>query len=355
MNSIDINEPVRKIDLKIKRKESIFEGKILREKVDYKRLERLIRNPQLLIVNDDFNETIQLKDYLKIIKNGFVNVKYNRTNEIGRSYSYKSLSYQGIRKEVRSYLCNGYYMDLDMVNSHPVMLEQICRSNGLNCNYLTKYVNNREELLKMVMKTYGVSRSDSKTLFIRLLYLGKIYNWEKDLELDHKQQPFLLKFEEEMENISSLITNFNIDILDDINKKSKGKNKKNTGNFGCYFQQKRIKREDKESILPYYLQEYENRVLEVMYNYLKSKNYIEEGITTLCYDGIMVKKCDNIEEVLKGLNEVVKEELGFDIVFEEKPLDMGFKESDFKEEVDSSNKEEMEKLLNGRTLKVKQN
>ena len=54
---------MKQINFKIVKKESIFDGKILRERVDRNKLEKLLRNPQLLIINDDFNETIQLKSY----------------------------------------------------------------------------------------------------------------------------------------------------------------------------------------------------------------------------------------------------------------------------------------------------
>jgi hypothetical protein len=335
---------VNEISYKIIKKESIFEGKILKEKVDVKLLEKILRNPQLLIVNEDFDETIQLKNFLKLIKNGFVKVTYNRSNyNIGRSYSFKSLSYQNISKRVRHTLCWKYYIDIDIVNCHPVLLYQVCIINNRNTPNLKKYIENRELLLKMVMNTYNTDRSKAKNLFIRLLYLGKIETWERDNDLEHKEQPFLLSFYEEMKGISELITIYNKDILDEINKKKGYKKKSN--NFGCYFKQKLIKREDKESFMCYYLQELENRVLEVMFNYLKNNGYIEDGITTLCYDGIMIMIIENYDNLLLELNEVVLKETGFDLTFEVKEMNEGFKESEYKEEVDFEDDNEVERLL----------
>lgn len=336
---------VNEISYKIIKKESIFDGKTFKEKVDVKLLEKILRNPQLLIVNEEFDETIQLKNFLKIIKNGFVSVKYNRSNyNIGRSYSLKSLSYQNISKRVRHTLCSKYYIDIDIVNCHPVLLFQVCRINNRNTPNLKKYIENRENLLKMVMNTYKVDRCTAKNLFIRMLYLGKIETWERDNDLEHKEQPFLLGFYEEMKGISELITLYNQDILNDINKK-KG-NKKKSNNFGCYFREKVIKKEASDSFMCYYLQEQENRILEVMYNFLKNEKYIENGITTLCFDGIMIKKSNDIDNLLEELNKVVLNETGFDLTFEVKEMNGGFKDNEYKEEVDFEDINEVERLLN---------
>ena len=56
-----------------------------------------------------------------------------------------------------------------MVNSHPVMLLQICKANGINCKYLKKYVKHRDKILKDIIEIYKTSRDNAKNLFISLI------------------------------------------------------------------------------------------------------------------------------------------------------------------------------------------
>ena len=37
--------------------------------------------------------------------------------------------------------------DIDMVNSHPVLLLNLCQKNGMACNILKNYVENRDLIL----------------------------------------------------------------------------------------------------------------------------------------------------------------------------------------------------------------
>ena len=79
------------------------------------------------------------------------------------------------------------------------------------------------------------------------------------------------------------------------------------------------KRDKPNSVLSVYLQEYENLVLEVIYDWLNNNGYIEDKIATLCFDGIMIKNNpEKVGEILSKLNEIVEEQTGFDLSFSQK-------------------------------------
>jgi hypothetical protein len=66
------------------------------------------------------NEKAQLMAYRRNVRrNGHIAVKYRAT---------KSLSLSTIRRAVRHTLCKDTYVDIDVENCHPVILNQICEA-----------------------------------------------------------------------------------------------------------------------------------------------------------------------------------------------------------------------------------
>ena len=284
------------LSLTVEKAESILDGIFLNEKVDKSLLIKIVNSNELKTTPKK-DERKQMTSYMKKCnKNNIVTVEYKKVlHGFGRVYAKKSLSLQSIRKQIRHTLCNDYYMDIDIVNAHPVMLNQLCQKNGLSNKNLNLYVSNRESYLQTIINDCGVSRGDAKILFIRMLYNGCPDTWKREFQINVELPKFVYDFSNELQNITKLISNAN----PLLNKKIK--NKKHDG-----------------TILSYVLQEYENRVLEVVYEYLRNNNYIENNIATLCFDGIMLKKCERIKELLIRLNSIVLEKSGFNLAFEEK-------------------------------------
>lgn len=318
-----MTETETKLLLTITKQESKLNNLTLKEKVDIQYLNRLLKYDGLK--NDEkHNDIAQLKGYKKkITKKGLVNVKYQRKPKFGRVYANKGLSYQNFRKPLRHTLCSEYYMDLDIVNAHPDMLSQICEANGLSSKFLDKYISTREHYLAEIVNITSVDRSEAKMLFIRMMYGGSIEQWSKDNNFKGKLPKYYNKLQKEINNISIHIFNANAQMIKGIPKE---------------------KRDNKDSVLSYFLQEYENRVLEVVYDYLNDNGYIENKIATLCFDGIMCKKTDkDITELCDELTDIVEEKIGFDLKFEEKKFNkviteiIEVTESDDEDEDDCSN------------------
>ena len=55
--------------------------------------------------------------------------------------------------------------DIDMVNSHPVILLNLCRKNELVCNILKNYVENRD----LILDSFGDNRKEVKEMFLTIL------------------------------------------------------------------------------------------------------------------------------------------------------------------------------------------
>ena len=95
----------------------------------------------------------------------------------GRVYCEDNLGAITIRKELRGTLFVDKYVDLDMCNCHPNIYYQVAKLYGIKCPYLEYYVLNRKLVLNNIMTYYKVDKRASKSLFLRLLYLGGFKSW----------------------------------------------------------------------------------------------------------------------------------------------------------------------------------
>ena len=212
------------------------------------------------------------------------------------------------------------FTDWDIVNAHPEILLQICKACGLACINLEYYCTHRDELLSKIISATGCDRGRAKNLFLRLLYLGKYQFWldgdDKDPtiiahEIFQQKIPevliFLNNFENELEKIATLIF----------------ENNKEMQRIAIAKAKKDPTLNPLSSVMSYLLQEYEIRVMEIVYSYCKQNGYIsEDNVCVLCNDGIML-----LEKLITGadlpveFNNVVMEKTGFNLKFTKKELD----------------------------------
>ena len=128
----------------------------------------------------------------------------------GRTYCYNGVGLQYLRKEIRHTLANGIYIDIDIVNCHPVLLLQILKRkyNDYKQRFkgLYKYIKNRSEILECVQSEYNVDRDTAKNLFIRILYGGTFERWRSDNNIETNILIGIVgRFEEDMKIINTLI------------------------------------------------------------------------------------------------------------------------------------------------------
>lgn len=315
------------IPLEIKSKSSKFDGKILLESVNISILKKLLDpcNRDLLKSYDAVNredtyvneyakktyctEYDQLTSYMMNMKFNKVFVRYDKTqnlNGYGRVFPSKSLGLFSFRKQIRGALTYGIYEDIDIVNCHPILMLQIAKHNNLSCKYLEMYVMNREKYLARVMETYSVCRNYAKDLFIILLYLGSFEAWKYEYGIESNiNLVFINNLSIELKNIGSALMNNNQDLADLIIKKHEKYNK--------------IKTNYISSTVSFILQEYECQIIETLYDYCTFKKIINNDCV-LCADGIMIK-CDKYYDgLLSEFNTIIKEKMGFDLTFTNKPL-----------------------------------
>ncbi len=305
------------LNLKVKPTKSKLNKLHLIEHIDNDILNALINSSLLReefhnkIVSSSFsNERKQLLKYQELVKSGKAIVVYNKAKgmKYGRVTPFKSLGLFSIRREIRHTLARDNYIDLDICNCHPVMLLQICEANNIPVLYLKQYVDNRDQLLNEVKETYDVDRDKAKKIFIQLMYFGTFEGWVKDKTKQPTQ--FIQDFTKELQTIGDVIDNNNPELKMQIMKR------KEAQGIDEY--------NDKGTLCSYYLQEYENQVLETIYFHCVEKGYITNNSCVLAADGLMIPKLLYKPEILDEFHDVVLKKFGFNLKFTTKDMDQGY-------------------------------
>ena len=80
--------------------------------------------------------------------------------------------------------------DIDMINSHPMILLNLCQKNGVSCNILKNYVDNRD----LILDTFGDNRKSVKQMFLTILNGG----FKDEYSEDNRIKNFLKSLEKEI-------------------------------------------------------------------------------------------------------------------------------------------------------------
>jgi len=125
---------------------------------------------------------------------------------------------------IRHTICEGLCVDLDFKNAHPKILPSLCLKNNIKCDYLTKYIDNRDSLLVEWGSILNYTNDEVKIILLCALNGNNTKNiipeWDKILEefkLIHKSIIALLVYEtvvKEFEDIER--TNVNAKVVNRI-------------------------------------------------------------------------------------------------------------------------------------------
>lgn len=323
---------------------------ICHEPVDPEILDKLINSdlsdiePNKHVAKTYENEKIQLIKYQQLLNdNNEAIVKYERSMKYGRSNPKFSLGLFMIRRQIRHTLASERFIDIDIDNAHPSMLRQICKSNNICCEYLSSYIENRQQWFDLVNKHWNINNCNKvkenkdhlkdipKNLFIRLMYSGGVKKWVEDHKLDqfipiHSK---IQQFCNEVEMIARLIASANPELYKIAYQKKYEKAKKI---IKTKCNKEGIKPDYNNIILSnvdgttcsYVMQEYESRVLETMYNFLIENNCIHNNICVLCADGIMIEKQYYYNNILIDMEEAIYNKTNFKLKLSTKPMLKGY-------------------------------
>lgn len=272
----------------------------LSEKVNPQILNQLIQNKQL-----DCETITLLKKYRRKLnkQTSRVDVIYKHSiSGVGRLYAEKSLSLQSFQKNVRHTLACDLYWDIDIVNAHPIILEQLCKKNGWMCNTLNYYNNNRDDCLIDIMNSCNVSRKQAKELILRTMYLGEHSTWMSDNNCNSIPPNFVFELKKELIQIADNVWNTEKELTKIVNQSRKKE----------YYNKK-------SSVLSLKLGIIENNILMSMMEWFQSNGF---KVDVLVFDGLMVDKEKEItNEHLINCCKYTFEKTGYDIQLDIKSMD----------------------------------
>jgi hypothetical protein len=262
-----------------------------KETLNVKNIKKLM---SMDIIEDDEQKNKLIKINKKLDENGNRRCKYEyRTIKYGRLYEKNNLGSLDLSRKIRGVLYENYY-DIDIVNCQPTILYEICKKEGIICNKLKKYIEERDKIIEQ----YKINKNEIKKLFIVIMFGGK-YN---DSNYDDELKIFLKEFQNEIKMITMIIL---------------GHNKK------MYEKIEKIKKEKENmdgTIFAYFLQEKERQILEIMVKYI-IKNYVKDKNISLCSDGLMIKKENYNEKMEEELEKEIMNKTGYCLKIKKKEME----------------------------------
>ena len=207
---------------------------------------------------EDYDIFGMAQRYLNLSHDGHIKTKYKQNNGYGRFYAVQSMSLQSITRNIRHSIARDYYIDIDIVNCHPIILEHLCIQNNYPHKNLSHFIKNRDKILS----EHSEGKSVAKIGYLALTNGGT--------GKEFKATEFSKKYAQEMKNIHALFAMDN----EEAYTKHKDKRKKSGKDFN-----------HQASFMNTILCEHENSILMAMWNFFK-----RPSDCVFVFDGMMLPK-----------------------------------------------------------------
>jgi hypothetical protein len=251
-----------------------------------------------------------------------IETSYHRKYGFGRRYGNEP-SLQMAPRRVRGPLAARFYHDIDMVNAHFVIVNQIALSHRLELEAVRRVVVDRDSVLEEVQTHYRCGRAAAKELLIAVLNGGHANSWVQDEkvaideeivrriadphdDLGHAEivDDLLLEYAR-MQDVVFKTYGTKLDMLMDCVRRARPEKNKAA-----------VRR----SVFSMCLQNEEDRILQAMEAYYATQGY---EVHVLIYDGCLVSRKDDKlfpEDVMRGCEQAVQKATGYTIQLAEKCL-----------------------------------
>ena len=284
-----------------------------------------------------------LKKIKANIKNGFL-VTYAQVNSYGRASYRGHVSMCSLPCEVRQCLSIGKTKDFDIENAQPKILCEIMRLSGADIGEYTlllDYCENRSEWIKNLHKSFDkrlpeseVKRFYKKMVIATAFFGGSIKKFKEDNGIESSKNCVrlsLLKDEVEAimkKHVIGANPNIFASIVLEVDKKyeekkqvveneAKRSKKANVGNSKP--RKSLYKKNPVSRLAAKFLQNYERIIIETVINKLVERKKMVKNRFIYTYDGFQDESDVTVEEI----QQIVKEEIGFDLVFTVKGTEEG--------------------------------
>ncbi|MFZ4599649.1 MAG: hypothetical protein ACOYNN_13475, partial [Terrimicrobiaceae bacterium] len=230
----------------------------------------------------------------------------------GRMMARAKLPGQGISRPIRHTIFKGMGQDIDFKNAHPVFFHRLCEKiEDLECEHLTKYIENREPQIKegitfAAKHGFDISRDDLKRAYLSKLNGGSGSIMKNGLEVPktaaHKA------FDEEIKSLHQYA--YNLLKVEHPEYEESALSSRGEDHWNL-----------QGSVVNHWLCDQENRVLHTCYVHIREK--LKKRINFLAFDGLFLR--DKLtEEEMQELEELIYEQHDFTVEIVAKEMDEGF-------------------------------
>lgn len=289
-----------------------------------------------------------------ITKTGHINVNYNNRHDAGRLFAENCMSLQNINHKIRHTIGSDYYVDIDMVNAHPVILEYICKElrekdpSFPECPYLSYYISERNKLFEKYADA-GLNQNKIKKLILTIINGGKgIYRKVKKKKVNvcssksssaGVDENWICKFNSEMERIRGSLRRKYVDRYERVRETERDKrgygeddddDSTDRSDASDRAEEKKYNYEGK--LISSLMCDGENAILTVIIKFFKSKgliNSLGRMDAVLCFDGLMINRRywreDEEKEILSQCEDAITEQMNIKIQLKVKIMNKGLK------------------------------
>ena len=315
-------------------KDSIFDNINIKEYTNIRKVKGFISKSQGInyegkkkyeeISKMYINEYVQMKSYLKnydVDKNIF-NVKlYLPKHKYGRIQYENHTSLSIFHRPTRHAYCDNIYIDIDIVNSMPSILYEICKLNNYeltNIKNLEYYVKNRDKLIKELSEYYDTTKEKSKKLLLIIMCGGKYETWLKEEDIDVMnidKYIFITHIEKELESLRDIVYYSNEDIRNIKLEKWNNIYKEKKGVFALWYQT------------------IERQIQETMILYLVKEKLFNLNEIVPCQDGFMILNKYWYDNIIGDCEKEIKDKYGINIHLKKKEFDEKIEIEDYEGEL----------------------
>lgn len=204
----------------------------------------------------------------------------------GRCYGTKG-SFETLERECRGTICRDFYVDIDVVNCHPVILSQLAQNQyHIELPEVNMYCTQRADFLKQIHE----SKESAKQAIFKILYNG------------NNTYPFLAPMVTEIRSFTKLHLMMDPSYAALL----AAVRSQDANTYG--------------SFLSYILQTEERKVMLAMRQFFMDRGF---NVDVLAYDGIMVRKCllSITDEYLRAAEDFIFQSTGYRIQLAIKPFE----------------------------------
>lgn len=248
---------------------------------------------------------------------------------------YTSLSVY--HRPTRHSLCDGIYIDIDMVNAQPTIILEICNHHNIQLPALKLYVDNPKHFREAIMRHHKVNKDIAKNLPICLMFGGSYDGWIREHNITHNDGnkiQEIIDIETQIKSVIEIVYTNNKDTIE------KAVLKQDPNKWKTIDEKKR-------GVMAMWSQSVEKLLQETSIQYLVDEKHFKIEEVVPCQDGFMILKELWYEGLLTDIQNVLKTKFNINLNYIQKPFDEAIEIPIYDQE---KSVEEWEDLLSAKKL-----